>query len=1387
MGKAEKLQPAQSFPSLCHPPRSNPELRTVLLRKAVSVSELVARYQSILNGEKNTTKQEHLKLMEARYPSQDNAIPVGKTRALPRSHPCDMCSSKPMEGVPIPKTGAPARNSRGLLASSDTPKVTIPHCQSSPCAPLEAPSAKGPLRRREADHTSILTTIQPLSMESKAHRDPAFLAPLQSIQRKARWSPATTPGKESAAKEGKQSRDRQGIISSVPDTADDSATGRSYDRARSFLDPSGSTSHTLQQGRGRCSVPSVKELSALYLSQTAAAADASPAQPSTVKDNSIHSSHREKKSKPMLKEMCASCLKPVYPMERVVTDKVCVHRSCFCCQVCGRKLSLQNYAALHGVFYCQVHYKLMAGAGSRSEMERLQHLHVQHGPQPQDWCNRDKKAETREKHSFFNAQCDLQLAEHRNSRAVLLGNKLRTVWPPSEEALAVNGEGGNGLCSWKKPALSLPTFQAAGSRAGRMVLRGQEGAVEKGRFLPGITYTKEREQVCSWPKNREQRGREEIGGGGVTEGKRGGKVSQRVAAIQQGQLKRGPACASLPPVLEPVKPLPRASPAPHPTHQNTKATPRMYLGGTGGCTLTATEAPGTQNKVCGSLSTPREGGTITDDKPELIVATPDTAWTKHHLGEGMNSTQTIHVPGEPKTRNTTNIELKYIAEDVDPPENTSEQAHSPSGMLRTSSVSSGSLEAEGLGVSSEITEILNEKSKANTREFPEKQMPLTLGGAVQPSSRSEMPGTDSKGAEFEMTKEEKPVTMSESLEEPSPEHTSQENEAEKSRASSPGCPYRTDDHNMFSLQETEPQDTCGPLKSNTNEGIRRHDTKSSGRDFLVSIDTTLQGNCATCPSHDEVNNPKSEDSREVLSENTLNISEQPAKTSEYSKPNTSVDKSRGHPVGEEKVDLKLPGESSVSQTGTQSKEARSSRGCRETSGKGFRLGKNPFITLFGSEDKGRTPRKETTQRKPTKPQSALATLFGHSSEKKQSPREKPAGSSEQANTDGRTEKAQGVLSISSQAKQHASKNDQLPQPGKTEVFPKHIQESSGGFSGSAVGRETDVLLSAPSTAMSHEDKCERTELDIHDQVSLNSQVWQQQDSCRPPLMPAQKIQKEFAGISNHGTNPLQLPPELVPAADYSKNLTREGNHHDAHLPGSQNLLSLDVQDTVAQDGIFFSPGNSEKFSKDAELQFSNMDFLGGSNFFFSREQDFPSKANKTPNSDLQNSEAETPPYFDPDASDLFQEISSETNASLELWDTSSLSLLDGQDEINIGDLEGIQSCELLLQVDPQRQAPKAAEEMFGMGVSAEGSTKKHLPTQDDNFPLTYMFSTCAAETSNQGVFDHFDVDSTKVGQEASEKMSRSRKTSGSKEDYDSLSSEDLEMLKYDLSEKEFFI
>lgn len=44
MEKAEKLRSAQSFPFLCHSPRSSSQHRAIPLRKSVSVSELVARW-----------------------------------------------------------------------------------------------------------------------------------------------------------------------------------------------------------------------------------------------------------------------------------------------------------------------------------------------------------------------------------------------------------------------------------------------------------------------------------------------------------------------------------------------------------------------------------------------------------------------------------------------------------------------------------------------------------------------------------------------------------------------------------------------------------------------------------------------------------------------------------------------------------------------------------------------------------------------------------------------------------------------------------------------------------------------------------------------------------------------------------------------------------------------------------------------------------------------------------------------------------------------------------------------------------------------------------------------------------------------------------------------
>ncbi|XP_008592944.1 PREDICTED: xin actin-binding repeat-containing protein 2 isoform X3 [Galeopterus variegatus] len=57
------------------------------------------------------------------------------------------------------------------------------------------------------------------------------------------------------------------------------------------------------------------------------------------------------------KEICTLCQKTVYPMECLVADKQNFHKSCFRCHHCKSKLSLGNYASLHGQIYCKPHFK----------------------------------------------------------------------------------------------------------------------------------------------------------------------------------------------------------------------------------------------------------------------------------------------------------------------------------------------------------------------------------------------------------------------------------------------------------------------------------------------------------------------------------------------------------------------------------------------------------------------------------------------------------------------------------------------------------------------------------------------------------------------------------------------------------------------------------------------------------------------------------------------------------------------------------------------------------------------------------------------------------------------------------------------------------------------
>uniref|UniRef100_A0A452UC82 Xin actin binding repeat containing 2 n=1 Tax=Ursus maritimus TaxID=29073 RepID=A0A452UC82_URSMA len=75
-----------------------------------------------------------------------------------------------------------------------------------------------------------------------------------------------------------------------------------------------------------------------------------------------------KKPLPQDKELCILCQKTVYPMECLVADKQSFHKSCFRCRHCNSKLSLGNYASLHGQIYCKPHFnQLFKSKGNYDE------------------------------------------------------------------------------------------------------------------------------------------------------------------------------------------------------------------------------------------------------------------------------------------------------------------------------------------------------------------------------------------------------------------------------------------------------------------------------------------------------------------------------------------------------------------------------------------------------------------------------------------------------------------------------------------------------------------------------------------------------------------------------------------------------------------------------------------------------------------------------------------------------------------------------------------------------------------------------------------------------------------------------------------------------------
>nr|XP_033483364.1 LIM domain and actin-binding protein 1-like isoform X2 [Epinephelus lanceolatus]XP_033483365.1 LIM domain and actin-binding protein 1-like isoform X2 [Epinephelus lanceolatus]XP_033483366.1 LIM domain and actin-binding protein 1-like isoform X2 [Epinephelus lanceolatus] len=93
---------------------------------------------------------------------------------------------------------------------------------------------------------------------------------------------------------------------------------------------------------------------------------------------SSEQSKASRKFSPPVRETCIACLKTVYPLERLVALQHVYHKSCFRCVHCSTKLSLLNYASLHGNVYCKPHFNQLfkakgnydEGFGHRPHKER---------------------------------------------------------------------------------------------------------------------------------------------------------------------------------------------------------------------------------------------------------------------------------------------------------------------------------------------------------------------------------------------------------------------------------------------------------------------------------------------------------------------------------------------------------------------------------------------------------------------------------------------------------------------------------------------------------------------------------------------------------------------------------------------------------------------------------------------------------------------------------------------------------------------------------------------------------------------------------------------------------------------------------------------------------
>lgn len=132
-------------------------------------------------------------------------------------------------------------------------------------------------------------------------------------------------------------------------------------------------------------------------------------------------------------------------MESLIADKQNFHKSCFRCEHCRGKLSLGNYASLHGRMYCKPHYKqLFKAKGNYDEgFGQTPHKELWNNKNQQDSAEKTKiKSSSPEKKvtdsRYSTAQSTLVTQDYAISKSVdenkKSASKISVVWPPQTDS-----------------------------------------------------------------------------------------------------------------------------------------------------------------------------------------------------------------------------------------------------------------------------------------------------------------------------------------------------------------------------------------------------------------------------------------------------------------------------------------------------------------------------------------------------------------------------------------------------------------------------------------------------------------------------------------------------------------------------------------------------------------------------------------------------------------------------------------------------------------------------------------------------------------------------------------------------------------------------------------